>query len=123
MLKCDFHMHTREDPIHRDMIPHTAKQLIDCAASLKYDVLAITNHMKVCQTPELGKYAKKKGILLIPGAEIRVEGKDVLVYGITNEQIAKIKSFKDLKKVPLVIAPHPYHIIGASLGKKASGEY
>ena len=42
MLKADFHTHVREDP--RDEIGYTAKQLIAHAATLRFDVLAITCH-------------------------------------------------------------------------------
>ena len=65
MLKADLHIHTKEDP--HDNIGYSAKQLIDHAAKLNFDVISITNHDTSSYTEELAEYAKLKGILLIPG--------------------------------------------------------
>ncbi len=120
MLKADLHLHTAEDP--EDRISYTAKQLIDRASVLGFEVISITNHNQVLHNKELENYAKKKNMLLIPGAEINVEGADVLVYNITHSDAAKIKRISDLRKVKkkkntLIIAPHPYYVY-KSLGKK-----
>jgi len=108
MLKIDLHIHTKEDPT--ETISYSAKQLIDKASELKFDAIAITNHGSVAHTKEIYEYSKNKNILLIPGAEILVNDKEVLVYNITEEDRKKIKSFEDLKKLKnsLVIAPHPF---------------
>ena len=42
MLKVDLHIHTSDDPV--DRIPHTTTDLIDRAAQLGYDAVAITLH-------------------------------------------------------------------------------
>ena len=46
---------------------------------------------------------------MIPGAEIRIEGKEVVILNVEN--IEEIKKFSDLKKLKnaLVIAPHPFY--------------
>ncbi len=44
MLKVELHSHTSDDP--HDRIPYSAEQLIDRAAALGYDALAITLHDK-----------------------------------------------------------------------------
>lgn len=110
MLKADLHIHTSED-LH-DNVKYTAKQLIDRAAKLKYDVISITNHDTYSYTKELAEYAKSKGILLIPGIEPRIEGKEILLYNFTYEEVKKIKNFEDLRKFrrkdKLIIAPHPF---------------
>ena len=105
-------MHTnqdREDPA----IIHTPYELIDRAADYGYDVLAITHHYSFFYHSELKKYAEKKGILLIPGAEARIENYDVLVLGITELELRSLKTLNDLEKIKdknhLIIAPHPFY--------------
>ncbi|MQY59231.1 MAG: hypothetical protein GH144_06450, partial [Clostridia bacterium] len=76
-LKADLHLHTKEDP--KDKVKYTAKQLIDEAWRQKFDVLAITNHNMVLYDDYLKKYALDKGIVLIPGIEVKVEGKHIIL--------------------------------------------
>ncbi|MBC8495370.1 PHP domain-containing protein [archaeon] len=121
MLKADLHLHAGEDKCHN--IKYSSKDLIDRAASLGFEVLAFTFHDQTSYTEELADYAKKKGILLIPGIEKHIEGKEVLLYNITAEQIKKLKSFADLKELKkkhdiLVIAPHPFFKRKNCLDKK-----
>jgi len=126
MLKTDFHLHTREDPYDGDkgvcQVRYSARELIDKAAALEYDVLAITCHDYVLYTEEIVSYAKEKGILLIPSAELTVEGRHVLALNITNKDREGISSFADLKKLRkkdvVLIAPHPFHYISICLGSK-----
>jgi hypothetical protein len=119
MLKTDLHLHTREDP--KDIIKYSAKQLINYMAKKGYDVIAITPHLRPMKEDffnELKDYAKRKGILLIKGTEIKIKGKEVLVYNYDKP----IKRFSDLKKVRnengLVIAPHPFYGTRQCLGKE-----
>ncbi|MEM4336392.1 MAG: PHP domain-containing protein [Candidatus Woesearchaeota archaeon] len=121
MLKADLHIHTSEDSYHPE-IKYNAIKLIEYASQLGFDVLAITNHNKVTYNKNLRKIAEKNNILLLPGAELRIDGSDVLIYNITNKDIKKIKTFSDLKKLKkrknvLIIAPHPFYLFN-SLGKK-----
>lgn len=113
MLKIDMHTHCNEDP--RDgFIRHSAKELIDHASRLNFNVLSITCHNKVVYSKDLQEYANQKNILLIPGTEIDIDNRHVLVYNITEEEREGIKSFDDLRKIKrkdmLVIAPHPFYI-------------
>jgi predicted metal-dependent phosphoesterase TrpH len=112
MLKSDLHLHCKGDP-EDTYIEDTAKEYIDYAAKLGFNVLSFTNHCDVFDIKPLQKYALKKGIVLIPGAEAKIEGKDVLLYNFTKKQVAKIKTFDDLRAVKskkhLVIAPHPFY--------------
>jgi len=114
MLKIDLHMHSAEDPKDAG-IRHDARQLIDRAAQLGFDAIAITLHSKVHFNAELGRYARSRGVLLIPGCEARIEGKDVLLYNVTETERRCLKTFDDLRRLRakrgdsmLVIAPHPY---------------
>ena len=63
-LKCDLHLHTKEDSRHQ--LNYNAKELIDAASGHGYDVLSITNHNTVTYNRELADYAEERGILLIP---------------------------------------------------------
>ena len=50
---------------------------------------------------------------------MRIEGKDILVYDVTQEEIEDIRNIKDLRRLKgkTVIAPHPYYVKGQCLGK------
>jgi len=110
-LKCQFHAHAAGDAL--DHISHTPEELVDEAKKLGYNVLSITSHRTVIFTKELESYAKKKGILLIPGIEFEINGKHILGINI-DKKIEKVKTFKDLEKYKsshkncLIIAPHPF---------------
>jgi predicted metal-dependent phosphoesterase TrpH len=122
MLKADMHMHVKGDP-EDIFIKHTFEQLIDHAASLSFDVLAISAHGKVMFSKKLEAYARKKGILLIPGAEANIESKHVLIYNITEKELQKLKTFDDVrmlkkKKDILVIAPHSFYPMAMCLKEK-----
>ena len=112
MLKSDFHMHSNYDT-GKIVLPYKFHELIKYCAKSKYEVLSITNHDKLFYNKSLHDYAKKQGILLIPGCERTIEGKHVLLINVTAELVNKIKTFDDLEKYKsenmVVIAPHPYY--------------
>ena len=118
MLKVELHSHTADDP--HDRIPYSAEQLIDRAAALSYDALAVTLHDKQLEVARLGHYAAKRGIVLIPGIERTIAGKHVLLLNFPHEAEA-VSSFADLaalkQQAPagLVVAPHPYFPAPTSL--------
>jgi predicted metal-dependent phosphoesterase TrpH len=123
MLKCDFHMHSLEDP--HDVLAHDSFELIDHAAKLGYQVLAITLHGKWHYPEELQDYAQSKGILLISGIETYIEKREVLVLGAEEHEVKSVKSFLDLRKLRerkgddiLVIAPHPFYGLEQCVGDK-----
>lgn len=124
MLKADLHLHTSEDSKHPE-IRYNARELIEFASEMGFEVLAITNHSKVTYNNSLKNFAEQKGILLIPGAELRINEKDVLVYNVNNNDIKKVKNFEDLKKLRqkkdiLIVAPHPFYV-WKSLGNELKG--
>ncbi len=113
MLKADLHLHSKEDPEDYSIVKHSAKELIDIASKENFEVLSITLHNKVLYNEEIVKYAEERNILLIPGCERTIEKKHVLLYNFSQEEIERINSFEDLRKMKcshnLVIAPHPYY--------------
>jgi len=120
-LKADLHIHSKEDKA--DSIKYTAKELIDKAARLNFDVLSFTFHDCLFWSNDIERYAESKGILLMPGCEKIIENCEVLVYNISKEDFRSLKTFDDLRRLRgkkrnvLVIAPHPYFILSKTLGK------
>lgn len=111
MLKVELHSHTSDDPL--DRIPYSACDLIDRAAALGYDALAITLHDRQLDIRTLAPYAAERGIVLIPGIEKTVEGRHVLLLNFSRDA-EEIRSFDDLARLKreqagLVIAPHPFY--------------
>jgi predicted metal-dependent phosphoesterase TrpH len=124
MLKVDLHTHTGDDP--QDTIRYSSRDLIDRAARMGFDVLAITNHNAVSHSDELAAYAAERGILLLPGAEITVEGCHILVinpeFPVSPGRRYAWADVPGLKTpASLFIAPHPYFVIFQSLGPKVEG--
>jgi predicted metal-dependent phosphoesterase TrpH len=110
-LKVDFHTHTADDPA--DYIDFSSEELIDRAGELGYDAIAITNHDIVTDRPGLARYAEKRGVLLIPGVELKLSGKHVVVVNPPFEQNPGLTSLEELPGIrsaaSLVIAPHPFY--------------
>jgi predicted metal-dependent phosphoesterase TrpH len=119
ILKADFHLHTSDDP--RDSVPHTSTELIDRAAELGFDVLAITNHDSITYSRELSEYAADRGILLIPGVEKTVRHYHVLILN-AERSVLNIRTFEDLRAAKrdgcFIIAPHPFFRARNCLGRK-----
>ena len=120
MLRCDLHLHTKEDKFD-SWIKYDARELIDKASKLGFDVLSFTFHDQKFFRDDIVEYAKSKGILLIPGSEVTLEGKHVLIYG--NFELSELKTLKDLEKIKgrddvLIVAAHPYFKRPTCLGNK-----
>jgi len=107
-LKADLHLHTAEDPL--DLVRYTAKELISKAADEGFDVIAITNHHQMTFNQDLSFYAQERGILLIPGIEMTIQRRHVLVLNPPPHKMCS--DFYSLSKLrrpeTLIIAPHPY---------------
>src|SRR4051812_5146178 len=125
MLKVEFHTHSGDDPI--DTIPYSTLDLIDRAADLGYDALAITLHEKQLDLRRFEPYAAERGIVLIPGGERTIEGRHVLLLNF-RRGADEVLPFADLARLRsrergLVIAPHPFFphstCLGRALGRHA----
>ena len=123
-LKTELHSRTIDDPKDGEcIVVHSAQQLIDQAEEQGFQVLSITNHDQLLFSCSLEEYARKRGILLIPGVEATVKGKHVLLYNFLNydsswntpEIVAQHKGPKQL-----VIAPHPFFPIPTALRKQVT---
>jgi predicted metal-dependent phosphoesterase TrpH len=95
-----------------DAIDHSAHQLIDRAAELGFDALALTLHDCDLRNPTLVAYARERRIVLVPGVERTVEGRHVLLLNFA-EPTDHVCTFDDLAELRrtgngVVIAAHPY---------------
>ncbi|HEX4707290.1 MAG TPA: PHP domain-containing protein [Candidatus Udaeobacter sp.] len=122
-IKMDLHIHTLDDP--KDAVDYSAHQLLERARALGFGVIAITLHDAVFDRKEVFADAAAMGILLIPAAEVRLCGADVIVLNVTAEEVAAINDFEDLRRLRgqrgnsiYTIAPHPFYVFGGSIGSR-----
>ena len=95
-----------------DVIDHNAHQLIDRAAELGFDALALTLHDYDLRDSTLVAYARERGIVLVPGVERTIEGRHVVLLNFA-ECTDHVRTFADLAELRrtgngIVIAAHPY---------------
>ena len=110
MLKVELHTHTADDPV--DAIPYSTFELIDRAAALGYDALAVTLHDHQLDLRRFSPYAAERGITLIPGVERTIEGRHVLLLNYARGT-EDVRTFADLARLRarargLVVAPHAF---------------
>ena len=120
MLKVELHTHTADDPV--DRIPHTTLELIDHAASLGYDALAVTLHERQLNVDRITGYAADRGLVLIRGVERTVEGRHVLLLNFATGA-DEVQTFRDLARLKaeqpgLIVAPHPFFPGSMCLGRE-----
>lgn len=120
-MKLDLHIHTLDDPL--DALDYSAHELLERARSLGFGVLAITLHDAVFDRAEVFAEAARMGILLIPAAEVRICGADVIVLNTNAAEVAQLKTFDDLRTLRArrgaslyTIVPHPFYVTGGSMG-------
>jgi predicted metal-dependent phosphoesterase TrpH len=120
MLKVELHSHTADDPL--DPIPYSTCELIDRAAALGYDALAITLHDRQLDIRPLEAYAADRGVVLIPGIERTIEGKHVVLLNFSpaTEEVANFGDLSELKsrESGIVVAPHPFFPGDSCLGSR-----
>ena len=109
-LKVELHAHTSDDP--HDHIPYSTKELIDHAATLGFDALAVTLHDFQLDPSPWQSYARERGVVLIPGVERTIEGRHVLLlnYPAAETGISTFAALRALRQRHrgLVVAPHPF---------------
>jgi predicted metal-dependent phosphoesterase TrpH len=119
-LKVDLHTHTADDPI--DHIPYSTIELIDRAAELRLDAVAITLHDRQLELGKFARYANERGVTLLSGVERTIQGRHVLLINFPPAA-ASIDGFDDLAELEmrhpegLVIAPHPFFPHPSCLGR------
>ena len=121
--KCDFHIHTTEDPC--DPVPHTAVELVERAAALGFGAVSITLHGAQTPLPQAQARAEALGVCLIPGIEFRFGGKDIIGMNLEAADAARIRSVEDLRTAKkdygdrlFIIAPHPFYVLAGSMNHR-----
>jgi len=118
-LKADLHAHTADD--FHDRIGHSAEMLIDAAAKLNYDVVALACHNRVVHTRGIEEYGRRRNVLVVPALEALIEGKHVVILNPDPEQAAA-RTFAQLRNLgrrdAFILAPHPFHLDNRCLGRK-----
>jgi predicted metal-dependent phosphoesterase TrpH len=63
-------------------------------------------------SPELKRYAEERGILLLPGVELTLSQKHVVIINPELDSLPEIRELQDLARIKtdlnLIIAPHPF---------------
>jgi predicted metal-dependent phosphoesterase TrpH len=120
VLKVELHAHTVDDP--KDDIPHSTPELIDRAAQLGYQAVAITLHDRQLDVRPFVSYASERRVTLIPGIERTIEGRHVLLLNF-SAATESVHSFDDVARLKsrergIVVAPHPFYPIPPALRSK-----
>ncbi len=121
IFKANLHLHTSEDPKDSG-IKYNIYQAIDEAKKFNFNILALTCHEKFVFQEKMGVYAKKKGMLLIPGIEKKINRKEVVILNCQKD-IENIQTFSQLREYKrknpdvFVLAPHPYFPSTKTLGR------
>lgn len=123
-IKASLHLHTSEDFQDGASIDYSIFDLIDRALELNFGVLAITGHESYVCRPEHVAYGQSKGILVIPGIELKISGKHVLALNCEQsvESLRTLNELAEYKKSHpeiFVIAPHPNYgaLVALTLGQ------
>lgn len=120
LFKTNLHFHTHKD---EEITCYDIYKYIDYAKERGFNVLAYTPHRRFLFKEEYSRYAKDRDILLIPGIEMEIDQRHILVLNCDNE-VETIKTFEELRnyknKNPqiFIIAPHPFIASRKSLKKK-----
>src|SRR5260370_38976954 len=96
LLKVELHTHTSDDPI--DRIPHTVTDLIDRAAALGYQALAVTLHERQLDLQRFAAYGSERGIVLIPGIERTIQGRHLLLLNFKSGA-PDVRTLEDLARL------------------------
>jgi len=120
MLRGDFHHHINTDPSDGSFVRYSAGELIDRAAAIGLNVLAITCHESVPYDEDATRYAAARGILLLRGMEATVDGNHVLLLNFDEFPpgvcaVADVVARKS--RDAMVIAPHPFYPVAIAGGE------
>lgn len=109
-------LHNHCDCDTQDSLDYSARDLVNACVRHGVDVLAITPHREVFHDPETVAYARSRGILLIPGVEKMVEGRELVLLNVLPDEIPHRMARADLERLRqqkgdnlLVLAPHPFY--------------
>ncbi len=110
----DLHHHCSSDPV--DRLFYNEFQLVDQSVAAGLHAIAITPHGSVYHHPAAILYARTKGLLLIPGIEKMIEGREIVLLNVQPDEIPDTFTFADLQALRgkrgnsiFAFAPHPFY--------------
>lgn len=116
IVRADCHIHSCDDPL--DNLPQTVEQIVARAAARGLQCLAITNHHRFSWDAAAAAAALRRGILLVPAIEARIEHADVIILN-ADAQAESLHTYDDVRAYHTpercVIAPHPFYPLTHSL--------
>lgn len=121
LYRIELHSHCQGDPIDQHL-GHSLFEHIDQAKKVGLDAIAVTWHQKICTDPEAFAYARKRGILLIPGMEAELKRRHLVVLNLSEGDLPgestwdEIRALRARKPEIFVLAPHPFYPHPTCLG-------
>jgi predicted metal-dependent phosphoesterase TrpH len=113
-FRVDLHNHCSCDRF--DALDYSAADLIRTAHRRGIHALAITPHRDVFHDPEAETLARSLGMLLIPGVEKLISGREVVLLNVRPNDVPRRMDWADLRRLRasrgeslLVLAPHPFY--------------
>lgn len=99
------------------------KEIVKAVKRAGLDGFSLTDHRVTEGLPEAARYARKHGLVFIPGVEVQTLDGHVIALGITEP----VKNFRSLEETldeirsqgAVSVAPHPFDIKGEGLRHKA----
>jgi predicted metal-dependent phosphoesterase TrpH len=121
VLKVELHCHTDIDL--SDRILYSTRALVDRAAELGFQAIAVTPHDAYFDPAPDARYASDRGITLIAGIECTVQGKHVLLLNFPR-QCERVRTFNDIADLKaahpsgLVVVPHAFYPNPSAIRRK-----
>jgi len=114
VFRIELHNHCGSDP--QDALDYSARELVDACVKHGVDVVAITPHREVFDEPDAVAYARSRNVLLIPGVEKMIEGRELVLLNVLPGEIPREMDRAALEKLRrdkgeslFVLAPHPFY--------------
>ncbi|MCD6381730.1 MAG: PHP domain-containing protein [Candidatus Aenigmarchaeota archaeon] len=102
---------------------NTLKEIMAHAKKLGIGILALTDHDTIRGHRDAKKYAKKYGIIFIPGEEVTSEKGHILALGIQERIKPGLSVIETIEKIHdqggIAIAAHPYDFRRKGIGDSA----
>lgn len=121
VFRIELHNHCGSDP--QDALDYSARDLVDACVKHGVGVVAITPHRELFDEPDAVAYARSRNVLLIPGVEKMVEGRELVLLNVLPHEIPHRMDRSDLEKLRrdkgeslFVLAPHPFYPRDSCIG-------
>jgi predicted metal-dependent phosphoesterase TrpH len=119
--RADLHNHCDCD--RQDALGYSAGELIEAYHRAGVRIVAITPHRDIFHDEHAADMAARLGMLLIPGVETLVSGREVVVLNLRPGDLPHHATWADLRELRqkrgpsiLVFAPHPFYPRASCVG-------